>query len=99
MLTLTGKKLQMSAGRTPKILEILARFDVTEVFKTKGNLRRWSAKRTVGGMIATTACYDVATHGMSWEAVCMCGIAVLPLVVSLVEGNRFWVNKSSGESP
>ena len=60
----------MSSGITPELLKILARFDVTEVFKTKGNLRRWSAKRTIGGMIATTACYDIATHGISWEAVC-----------------------------
>ena len=88
MLTLTGKKLQMSAGPTIKILDLLARFDVTEAFKTKGNLRRWSAKRTVGGMIATTACYDIATHGMSWEAVCLCGISVVPLIVSLVEGKQ-----------
>lgn len=78
----------MSRGPTPELLKLLARFDVTEVFKTKGDLRRWSAKRTVGGMIASTACYDIATHGISWEAVCLCGIAVLPLMVSLLEGNR-----------
>lgn len=78
----------MSRGPTPELLKLLARFDVTEVFKTKGDLRRWSAKRTIGGMIASTACYDIATHGISWEAVCLCGIAVLPLMVSLLEGNR-----------
>lgn len=78
----------MSRGPTPELLKLLARFDVTEVFKTKGDLRRWSAKRTIGGMIASTACYDIATHGISWEAVCLCGIAVLPLMVSLMEGNR-----------
>lgn len=78
----------MSRGPTPDLLKLLARFDVTEAFKTKGNLRRWSAKRTIGGMIASTACYDIATHGMSWEAVCLCGIAVLPLIASLREGNR-----------
>jgi len=78
----------MSRGPTPELLKLLSRFDVTEVFKTKGDLRRWSAKRTVGGMIASTACYDIATHGISWEAVCLCGIAVLPLMVSLLESNR-----------
>lgn len=78
----------MSRGPTPELLKLLARFDVTEVFKTKGDLRRWSAKRTIGGMIASTACYDIATHGISWEAVCLCGIAVLPLMVSLLESNR-----------
>ena len=67
------------------ITKALAGADLTEAFKTKGDLKRWSAKRTVGGMIATTACYDITTHGMSWEAVCLCGIAVVPLVASMFE--------------
>ena len=79
------RKNEMSAGPTIKLLELLGRFDLTEAFKTKGDLRRWSAKRTVGGMIASTACYDIASHGISWEAVCLCGIAVLPLIASMFE--------------
>ena len=79
------RKNAMSAGPTIKLLELLGRFDFTEAFKTKGDLRRWSAKRTVGGMIASTACYDIAYHGISWEAVCLCGIAVLPLIASMFE--------------
>jgi hypothetical protein len=82
----------MSVGATTKLVELLARFDITEAFKTKGDLRRWSAKRTVGGMIATTACYDIAYNGMSWEAVCMCGISVLPLVASMFEQHGKLVN-------
>ena len=35
------------------ITKALAGADLTEAFKTKGDLKRWSAKRTVGGMIAT----------------------------------------------
>lgn len=59
--------------------------DVTEAFKTKGDLRRWSAKRTVGGLIATTACGDVLAHGISWPAVAMCTVAIVPLCLSFLE--------------
>lgn len=59
--------------------------DVTEVFKTKGNLKRWSAKRTIGGLIAVTACNDIVTNGISWPAVVLCAISIIPLVVSLLE--------------
>jgi hypothetical protein len=59
--------------------------DVTEVFKTKGDLKRWSAKRTIGGLIAVTACNDIVTNGISWPAVAMCAISIIPLVVSLLE--------------
>ena len=74
----------MSVGFT-KAAKALSALDVTEVFKTKGDLKRWSAKRTIGGMIATTACADITQHGISWEAVCLCGIAVVPLVASFRE--------------
>ena len=32
---------------------------ITEIFKTKGDLKRWSAKRTVGGILALTACEEI----------------------------------------
>ena len=59
--------------------------DVTEVFKTKGGLKRWSAKRTIGGLIAITACNDIVANGISWPAVVLCAISIIPLVVSLLE--------------
>lgn len=68
------------------ILKVLERFDITEAFKTKGDLRRWSAKRTVGGLIAATACHDIYAHGISWPGVALCAISVLPLVTSLIKG-------------
>lgn len=66
-------------------LALLKALDISQAFKTKGNLRRWSAKRTVGGLIATTACHDIYTHGISWEGVCMCLVAVIPLSMSFLE--------------
>jgi hypothetical protein len=60
----------------------LGALDLTEVFKTKGDLRRWSAKRTVGGVIALTACNDILIHGVTWPAVVLCAVAVTPLCLS-----------------
>ena len=70
---------------TAALLKLLGRFDLTEVFKTKGDLRRWSAKRTVGGVIALTACSDIMAHGITWPAVALCAVAVTPLCLSFVE--------------
>jgi hypothetical protein len=67
---------------TAALLKLLGRFDLTEVFKTKGDLRRWSAKRTVGGVIALTACSDIMAHGITWPAVVLCAVAVTPLCLS-----------------
>lgn len=61
----------------------LGALDLTEIFKTKGDLKRWSAKRTVGGVIALTACNDILTHGVTWPAVVLCAVAVTPLCLSL----------------
>ena len=60
----------------------LGALDLTEAFKTKGDLRRWSAKRTVGGVIAITACNDILVNGVTWPAVVLCAVAVTPLCLS-----------------
>ena len=60
----------------------LGALNLTEVFKTKGDLRRWSAKRTVGGVIALTACNDILANGVTWPAVVLCAVAVTPLCLS-----------------
>ena len=52
---------------------------------TKGNLRRWSPKNTVGGVIAGCACEQVVIHGITWPAVCMCLVGVIPLCLSFFE--------------
>ncbi len=66
-----------------QLMRLLGSFDLTEAFKTKGDLKRWSAKRTVGGLIATTACADIVTHGISWPAVALCAVAIVPLCISV----------------
>jgi hypothetical protein len=67
------------------LASILGRLDITEIFKTKGDLKRWSAKRTVGGVIALTACSDIMAHGITWPAVALCAVAVTPLCLSFAE--------------
>jgi hypothetical protein len=66
----------------PWIAKALDSLDITEVFKTKGDLKRWSAKRTIGGVIALTACNDILANGITWPAVALCAIAVTPLCLS-----------------
>ena len=68
-----------------QLTKLLGSFDQTEAFKTKGDLKRWSAKRTVGGLIATTACADIVTHGISWPAVALCAVAIVPLCISVAQ--------------
>lgn len=64
---------------------LLKGLDITEAFKTKGDLRRWSAKRTVGGILALTASEVILVNGISWEAVALAGISVIPITASMFE--------------
>tara|TARA_R110000796_G_scaffold12637_1_gene41626 strand:+ start:236 stop:454 length:219 start_codon:yes stop_codon:yes gene_type:complete len=69
------------------LLILLSKMDITEIFKTKGNLKRWSAKRTIGGVIVLTACSNIIDNGVSWEAVIMCAIGIVPISLSFFEKN------------
>ncbi len=65
--------------------QLLKGLDITEAFKTKGDLKRWSAKRTVGGVLALTASEDILVHGISWPAVVLAAVAVVPITESMFE--------------
>tara|TARA_R100001369_G_C3215722_1_gene148959 strand:- start:113 stop:331 length:219 start_codon:yes stop_codon:yes gene_type:complete len=69
------------------LLVLLSKMDITEIFKTKGNLKRWSAKRTIGGVIVLTACSTILETNVSWEAVIMCAIGIIPISLSFFEKN------------
>jgi len=66
--------------------KILQNLDITTIFKDKkfGDLRRWSAKRSIGGVIVL---YSIKTMGesISWEGVVLCAIGILPLCLSMFE--------------
>ena len=69
--------------------KILKGLDLTTIFKDKkfGDLKRWSAKRTIGGAIVL---YSLNTMGesISWEGIVLCAIGVLPLCLSMFENRK-----------
>jgi|TARA_R110002012_G_scaffold291077_1_gene485335 hypothetical protein len=69
------------------LLEILKKFDLTEIFKTKGKLKRWSIKRTTTGAVITMALNDVAINGITNQNLGLCFIGLLPLLLSFFERN------------
>jgi hypothetical protein len=58
---------------------------VEAVADSSGNRLRWSTKNTVSGVIVTTACEQIVIHGITWPAVCLCFVGVLPLALSTLE--------------
>ena len=67
------------------LLRLLSKLDLTEIFKTKGKLKRWSAKRSIGGVIVVTACSTIIENGLSWLGVIMCAIGIIPICLSFFE--------------
>tara|TARA_R100001443_G_scaffold1056_1_gene4127 strand:+ start:12097 stop:12333 length:237 start_codon:yes stop_codon:yes gene_type:complete len=65
---------------------ILKFIDITSIFKDKkfGDLKRWSAKRTIGGAIVIYA-LNTMGESISWEGVVLCAIGILPLCLSMFE--------------
>ena len=69
------------------MLKILEKFDVTEIFKSKGKLKKWSAKRSIGGVLVTTAIADMSKNGINEYNLSLSLIGVLPLCLSFFEAN------------
>ena len=66
--------------------ELLKGFDLTSIFKDKkfGDLKRWCAKRTIGGAIVIYALQSM-DGGVNYAGVLLCFIGVLPLCLSMFE--------------
>ena len=54
-----------------------------EVFKEGVRQKKWSAKRSVSGLLIAGALADISTNGLSELNVVLCFIAVLPLCFSV----------------
>ena len=67
-----------------KPISLLAKFDLTEIFRDKGGLRKWSAKRTVGGLIVTYALASMDGE-IEWKGVVLCVVGIVPLCLSFFE--------------
>jgi hypothetical protein len=70
-------------GNIKNILKVL---DITSIFKDKkyGDLKRWSAKRTIGSVIVAYA-ISAMNGAITWEGITLCFIGVLPLCLSMLE--------------
>jgi hypothetical protein len=66
-------------------VKVISAIDITQVFKTKGDIRRWSAKRTIGGAVVLEALWQIHEFGLSWEGIVLAGVGVTPLCLSFFE--------------
>jgi hypothetical protein len=67
-----------------KVLALLSKLDLTEVFRDKGKLRKWSAKRTIGGLIVAYALTSMEGE-IEWKGVVLCVVGIVPLCLSFFE--------------
>lgn len=63
---------------------LLSKLDLTEIFRDKGKLRKWSAKRTIGGVIVTYALASM-DGAIEWNGVVLCAVGILPICLSFFE--------------
>ena len=65
-------------------LALFSKLDLTEVFRDKGKLRKWSAKRTIGGLIVAYALTSMDGQ-IEWKGVVLCVVGIVPLCLSFFE--------------
>ena len=61
---------------------------VSEVFKEGQRQKKWSAKRSVSGILVTASVSDMGINGLSELNVILSFIAVLPLCFSVFSRNN-----------
>ena len=66
------------------VLALLSKLDLTEVFRDKGGLRKWSAKRTIGGLIVAYSLTSMDGE-IEWKGVVLCVVGIVPLCLSFFE--------------
>ena len=65
-------------------LALLSKLDLTTIFREKGQLRKWSAKRTIGVVIVTYALTSMNGE-IEWDGVVLCVVGIVPLCLSFFE--------------
>jgi hypothetical protein len=80
-----NKRSNVKQGVVNPWMSLISALDITQIFKTKGNLRRWSAKRSIGGAIVIEALWQIHEYGLSWEGIVLCGVGIAPLCLSFFE--------------
>jgi riboflavin transporter FmnP len=60
---------------------------ISEVFKEGQKQKKWSAKRSIAGVLVGTVVMDVTEVGINWENTLMAFVAVSPLIASYLFPN------------
>ena len=60
---------------------------ISEVFKEGQKQKKWSAKRSIAGVLVGAVVMDITEVGINWQNTLMAFIAVLPIIVSYVFPN------------
>jgi len=58
---------------------------LSDVFKEGQRQKKWSAKRSVCGVLVTASVSDMANNGLTWMNVTLSLIAILPLCFSVFQ--------------
>ena len=74
-----------AGGNLNPWVKVISAIDITQEFKTKGDIRRWSAKRTIGGAVVLEALWQIHEFGLSWQGIVLAGVGVTPLCLSFFE--------------
>jgi len=60
---------------------------ISEVFKEGQKQKKWSAKRSIAGVLIGAVVVDVNELGITWQNCLMAFIAVLPIIASYLGPN------------
>ncbi len=76
-----------------KLTKINLLSSIADVFKEGQKQKKWSAKRSISGVLCAAVISDISINGISWENVLLAFISVLPLCFSVFK-NESCTNSS-----
>ena len=71
------ERIGRAIGKASKAVEAVA--------ESSGTRLRWSTKNTMGGLIVSTACEQIVIYGITWQAIALCFVGILPLALSTLD--------------
>ena len=76
--------MDSKGGKLNPWVQALQFLDLTQIFREKGSLRRWSAKRTVGGAVVLEGLWQIHEYGITWPGIALVALGLTPLCLSLL---------------
>tara|TARA_R110001599_G_scaffold347011_1_gene572888 strand:+ start:24849 stop:25115 length:267 start_codon:yes stop_codon:yes gene_type:complete len=61
---------------------------ISDIFKEGQKQKKWSAKRSVSGILVGASITDMAQNGLNWMNIILSFIAVLPLIFSVFSDTK-----------